>query len=149
MKTLNYSILINAPKEKVWNTMLEDATYREWTKSFCEGSYYKGNWSTGSKIVFLGPDPETGKEGGMLANIKENKPYEYVSIEHYGEIHDGEEKPFEEGKVAYENYTFNEKDNGTELLIELTNIPDEYCSMFDEMWPKSLEVLKELSEKSL
>jgi len=147
MKTLHYSIHIHAPKEKVWSTMLEDATYREWTKSFCEGSYYKGDWSQGSKILFLGPDPKTGVEGGMLSRIKENRLYEYVSIEHYGEIHDGAEKPYDEGKVSYENYTFIDKDGGTELLIEMTDVPDEYSAMFDDSWPKSLEVLKGLAER--
>lgn len=148
MKTLNYSIYIKASREKVWNTILEDATYRKWTKPFCEGSYYKGDWNKGSKITFLGPNPKTGEEGGMVAHIKENKPYEYISIEHYGEIKDGIEKPFDEGKVSYENYTFVEKDGSTELLIELTDVPDEYSSMFDEMWPKSLEALKVLSENN-
>ena len=59
MTTLHYLIFINAPKEKVWDTMLKDETYREWTKPFCEGSYYRGDWSEGSKIIFLGPDPKT------------------------------------------------------------------------------------------
>ena len=37
MQKLNFKIDINAPKEKVWSTMLEDKTYREWTDSFSPG----------------------------------------------------------------------------------------------------------------
>ncbi|MEX2593834.1 MAG: hypothetical protein WD426_13755 [Anditalea sp.] len=36
---LHFSKRINAPKEKVWDTMLKDETYREWTSAFTEGSH--------------------------------------------------------------------------------------------------------------
>ena len=55
MQKLHFNIEINAPKEKVWNTMLDDKTYRIGTEPFMPGSYYKGNWDKGSKILFLGP----------------------------------------------------------------------------------------------
>lgn len=38
-------------------------------------------------------------------------------------------------------------DGTTELRIEITNIPDDYADMFNEMWPKALESLKEICEK--
>jgi uncharacterized protein YndB with AHSA1/START domain len=38
MHRLAFSITINAPKEEVWRAMLEDATYRQWTSAFEEGS---------------------------------------------------------------------------------------------------------------
>lgn len=146
MNTLTYSIHIESPKEKVWDTMLTDATYRAWTKPFNETSYYVGDWSEGSKMLFLGTDTNGEVAGGMVSTIAKNIPYEYISIKHLGMMEKGEEKPWAEGN-AFENYTFSEKDNGTEVSIELTNIPDEYKEMMDEMWPKALLVLKELSEK--
>lgn len=152
MQKLNFSIVINSPKEKVWNTMLDDKTYRVWTAPFNEGSYYKGDWSKGSKIIFLGPNPETGKEGGMVSRIAENKLYEFISIEHLGIINDGIEDTTSDAVKdwvgARENYTFKDKDDSTELLIELTGeIPDEFKEMFAGMWPKALQKLKEISEK--
>ncbi len=150
MEKLNFKIEINAPKEKVWNTMLEDTTYRLWTTPFSEGSYYKGDWSKGSKIIFLGPNPETGKEGGMVSRIAENKLYEYISIEHLGIINDGvEDTTSEEVKKwtpAFENYTLKEKNRKTEVLVDM-DINDEYKEMFEGMWPKALQVLKEIAEK--
>ncbi len=150
MQKLNFSITINTPKEKVWNTMLEDATYRLWTTPFSEGSYYKGDWSKGSKIIFLGPNPETGKEGGMVSKIAENKLNEYISIEHLGIINDGvEDTTSEEVKKwtpAFENYTFKDLKGKTELLVDM-DINDEYKEMFEGMWPKALQVLKEIAEK--
>lgn len=147
MQNLHFSIFINAKVVKVWDTMLEDATYRQWTKVFNETSYYEGDWSEGSKIRFLGTDPKTGEEGGMISRIKENRQHEYVSIEHLGLINKGVEELWGEEKNGFENYLFTEKDGGTQLDIELTNLPEEYTPMMNEMWPKALQVLKELAEK--
>lgn len=150
MQNINFSILINAPKEKVWDTMLQDATYREWTKPFNPaGSYFKGDWSKGSKILFIGVDEKTGKEdGGMFAEIAENRPHEFVSIKHLGELKDGVEVPWPgPSDAGFENYTFTDKDGGTEVVVELTNIPEQWVGMMNEMWPKALDVLKEIAEK--
>ncbi len=61
-KTLHFSIAINAPKENVWNAMLEDETYRLWASVFAEGSHFKGSWEKGASIQFVGPD------GGGMAS---------------------------------------------------------------------------------
>jgi len=42
MKTLTFEVVIRAEKTKVWNLMLQDKTYREWTGEFHAGSYYEG-----------------------------------------------------------------------------------------------------------
>ncbi len=151
MQKLHFSIIINAPKEKVWHTMLEDKTYREWTAAFNPGSYYKGDWNKGSKILFLGPDPETGIEGGMVSRIAENKPYEYISIEHLGIVHNGvEDTTSEEAKKwapAFENYTFKEKDGATEVLVDM-DIDEKEAEIFNKMWPDALQRLKAIAERA-
>lgn len=150
MQKIHASIFIQAPKEKVWNTMLSDATYREWTAAFNQGSYYKGDWSEGSKILFIGPNPDGNGEGGMVSRIHENRTYEYISIQHLGFYANGiEDTTSEEAKKwtpAFENYTFTESGGMTEVSIEL-DTPDDYKGMFEEMWPKALRILKELCEK--
>jgi len=147
MDKLHFSIVIKAPKEKVWKTMLDDNTYRKWTEAFAPGSYYKGSWNKGSKILFLAPG-EKG-EMGMVSRIKENKPYEFVSIEHIGVVENGKEDTASEAVKgwagALENYTFKEKNGTTEVLVEMDS-NDEYKEMFKEMWPKALKKLKELAE---
>lgn len=149
MQKSHFSIFINAPREKVWETMLSEETYPKWTKAFNPGSYFKGDWQEGSKILFLGPNPEGEGEGGMVSRIKESRLHEFISIEHLGIVNDGvEDTTSEEVKKwtpAFENYTFADKDGGTELLIDI-DVPDDYKSMFDEMWPKALQSLKELAE---
>lgn len=148
MEKLNFSIIINAPKEKVYNTMLQDKTYRIWTEVFAPGSHYVGDWSAGSKILFLGPDKD-GKLGGMVSRIKENRKNEFVSIEHLGVVADGVEDITSDAVKAWagslENYTFKEIDGKTEVLVEL-DIADEYKDIFNEMWVKALQKLKEVSE---
>ena len=142
---LHYSIQINAPREKVWNTMLGDATYREWTMVFMPGSYYQGDWSKGSKILFLGPGAPGEKEGGMAAIVAENRPHEFMSLSYHAEVRNGIEVPMEGN--GFENYSLEDKDGGTEVSVDLLNLPEEYADMFNDSWPKALEKLKELTEK--
>ena len=143
MEKLYFSIVINAPKEKVWEVMLGKDTYSDWTEIFSPGSYYVGDWIEGSKMLFLGPD-ETGQMSGMVSKIKENRPYEYVSIEHNGEVKNGKEE-VTEWSGALENYTFKEIDGKTELLVEMDTIED-YKELFQDIWPKALQRLKEIAE---
>lgn len=150
MQKLHFSIVINAPKEKVWKAMLEDKTYRAWTEAFNPGSHYVGDWSKGSKILFLGPDPNTGKMGGMVSRIQENRLYEYISIEHLGIVQDGVEDTTSDAVKAWagahENYTLKEKNGATELLVDI-DITEDFKEMFEDMWPKALKRLKEIAEK--
>ena len=148
MTTLHYSIFINAGRTTVWTTMLEDRTYREWTRPFHEGSHYEGSWKKGSEIRFLGPTGDAG-EMGMLSRIKENIPHQFISIEHIGLIMNGEvDTTSDEVKkwtTSYENYTFADLGNGTELRVDM-QVDEEYVSMMNESWPEALKVLKGLCE---
>lgn len=149
MDKLRFSIVINAPKERVWNTMLGEESYRAWTEVFAAGSHYVGNWGKGSKILFLAPG-ENGKMSGMVSRIKENRPYEFISIEHLGVVQGGKEDMSSEAVKgwagALENYTFKKINGKTEVLVEMDSV-DEYKEMFQNIWPKALQKLKELAEK--
>lgn len=103
-------------------------------------------------MLFLGPDPAAPEiESGMVSRIAESRPYEFVSIEHVGIIRNGvEDLSSEEAKKwspAFENYTFNEKNGGTELIIDM-DVEDEYVDMFKKMWEDALHQLKTLVEAS-
>ena len=152
MRKLHFELLINASKEKVWESIITDASYREWTKPFSPDSnesYFEGGWEKGSKIRFLSKD-ENGETMGMLAEIAENRKYEFISIKHIGMIMNGvEDTESEEVKKwtpAVENYTLSVVGGKTKVVVDLdTN--EEYAEMFEEMWPKALEKLKEVSER--
>lgn len=145
MEKLHFKINIDAPAKKVWETMLHDQTYRQWTSAFHEGSHYQGSWEAGSKILFLGPEGS-----GMVSEIAENRPHEFISIKHLGIVNKGvedtESKEAKKWAPAFENYEFLEKEGKTTLAVEM-DIEEDYKEMFHKMWPKALQKLKELSEK--
>ncbi len=149
MDKLRRTIFISAPRERVWDVMLADDTYRQWTTAFTPGSYYKGDWSEGSKILFLGPNPDGSGEGGMVSRIKENRPHDFISIEHLGIVRNGvEDTESEEAKKwapAYENYTFAEKNDGTELTVEM-DVDAKEKQNFEKMWDEAFARLKEIAE---
>lgn len=151
MADLNYTITINAPKEKVWHTMLDLDTYKKWTEPFYPGSYYDGSWDKGSEIKFVAE--ADGGRSGIHGRIAENIPYEYVSIEYLGEIVDGQLNTTGNDSSkwvgAHENYRFSEENGATTIEVVLAgqNVGDEMAKMFDGMWPKALEKLKEICER--
>jgi uncharacterized protein YndB with AHSA1/START domain len=151
MQKVHFSIHISAPKEKVWNTMLNKETYERWATAFGPTSSYEGTWEQGTEMRFIGTDEEnSGQVLGMFSRIKENREYEFISIEHLGFIKNGTiDTTSEEVKKwipAFENYTFTEATNGTELMVDI-DVNEEYKQMFDDMWPKALQQLKALCEK--
>ena len=144
MEKLKFKTVINAAPEKIWNVLWNDDTYRKWTSAFAEGSYAETDWKEGSKVLFL-----DGNGRGMVSRIEKTKPYEYMSIEHLGEVNNGVEDTTSE-KVkdwagAHENYTLKKVNGKTELSIDM-DINDEFKEMFAKMWPVALDNVKRLSE---
>ncbi|SFD21866.1 Activator of Hsp90 ATPase homolog 1-like protein [Chitinophaga sp. CF118] len=145
---MEFKITINAPREKVWNALWDDASYREWTSAFAEGSWADTDWKKGSKALFLGE-----KNSGMVSTIAENIPNEFMSIKHLGNVIDGvEDLESEEAKKwagGFENYTLRTVDGKTELKIDMggVDISQEFKDYFMDAWPKALQKLKELAEK--
>lgn len=144
VQRLNFAIHIAAPVPRVWDTMLELDTYRDWTAAFCEGSTYEGSWAQGSRIRFLTPSGE-----GMVAEVAENRRHAFISLRHLGFIANGVEDTTSEAvkawTPAYENYRFTPEAGGTRLDIE-QDITADYAAMMNEMWPKALARLKALCE---
>lgn len=147
---LHYEISIHAHSQKVYNLMLAEKTYSEWTKVFNPTSRFVGSWEKGSKIIFLGTG-ENGQTGGMISRIDENIPAQFVSIKHVGII-DGETEitsgpEVEEWAGMTENYTFTPTDSGTLLSVDMGST-DEYEDYFNETYPQALLILKDICEKT-
>lgn len=145
MKRQQFKTTINAPREKVWRILWDDATYREWTSAFHPGSHAVTDWKKGSKVIF-----GDGTGNGMVSRIEENIPNEYMSIEHLGEVKDGVEDTTSDGVKqwagAHENYTLKDNNGVTELTVDM-DLTEEFAEMFREIWPKALAKVKELAEK--
>jgi uncharacterized protein YndB with AHSA1/START domain len=141
MKTISFTIKINAPINKVWNTLWNDETYREWTKHFIPGSFYESDWELGGKTLFLGPERD-----GMYATITKLEKPSVVIFNHLGEIVNGvESQQYEKG--AFEKYQLNEADGITTLTISV-DIVDEYEQNMNEGFTKGLEEVKRIAENN-
>lgn len=151
MEKLHFTVEIEAPRHTIWTAMLDDASYRQWTGVFYEGSYYEGSWEQGSEIRFLGPS-EDGEPDGMVATVAENRPDEFMSLEYSGQILHGKvDTESDEGKRlvgAREEYRFSwDAAKGvTTLTIDVDATEEEYVAVFTEGWPKALAKLKEIAE---
>ncbi len=144
MDKIKFTIEINAPREKVWSSLWEDANYRNWTSAFTEGSYAESDWNEGSKILFLTP-----KGAGMYSKIEKKVANEMMSFKHLGEIKDFKELPKDDKSASWsgscENYYLKSTDNGTHLTVELDVVP-EFADYFNDMFPKALKKVKEIAE---
>ncbi len=146
---LHFEITINARVEKVYETMLSEMGYPEWTAEFNPTSHFVGSWEKGSKILFLGEDRD-GTQGGMIAHIRENIPNRFVSIEYIGLVKNGTEvmngPEVEAWAGGLENYSFSEVNRKTILSVD-TEANHEYKTYFTETWPKALAKLKTICER--
>lgn len=143
MKRLQFSTTINAPRQAVWKALWDDASFRDWTSVFAEGSHAISDWNEGSPIRFLAPDGS-----GMAAVIETKRPNEFMSFRHIAEIKDGKEQPPAEWSGAHEDYRLEERAGITTLSVDM-DAADEYREMFETTFPKALERVKTLAESAV
>ncbi len=146
MEKLEYTIQIESPNKNVWETMLQEETYKQWVGLSWPNSSYEGEWKTGDEIRFIGPDGS-----GTLAELIEVKPYEKVIARHIAVLNPGGVKDMAseaaQGWVGtMESYFFSEKNGRTTLKVVIETSP-KWRAMFDEGWPVALKELKRLSEE--
>ena len=152
MQRLQFTSVINAPAQKVYETMLglkDKSAYEHWTSAFNPTSTYEGTWDKGSKILFVGVD-ENGKKCGMVSEIVAHEPAKFVSIRHYGfldgdiEVTTGEQ--VEKWAGGHENYSYQENNGITIVTVDIDTL-DEYLDYFNSTYPVALDKLKALSER--
>lgn len=146
MKTQHFDIFIQAPRERVWTTMLQSPTYEQWTSAFCQGSRFEGSWKAGDVIRFLDP-----AGNGMVSEIAEHRPAEFVSIRHLGFIENGQEDTTSDAVRAwapcFENYTFSDEGTGTRVNVD-ADVFGGHEDMMAASWPRALQSLKALCEST-
>lgn len=142
-ETIKKSITINAPKEKVWEVLINDEFTRIWYASFSEGTHAETDWQIGSKAVFT-----DNSKCGIVGRIIENKPNELISIEYMGVVMDGVEdydsETANEVKGGVETYHLLENDGNTHLAISC-DMGEKYFDTMSLEWDKALQKIKELS----
>ncbi|MDH5826227.1 SRPBCC family protein [Sphingobacterium faecium] len=146
MKKLEFSIVINANPEKVWQIIIGKDSYGKWTAPFAAGSSVETDWKKGSKALF-----HDGTGNGMVSEIVESIPGKFLSIHHLGEVKDGVEDPTtykgEEWGDALENYTLKEVGDTTVWLVNM-DMNDQYVSYMEDTWPLAMAKVKEMAEET-
>lgn len=146
MKKIKKFIEINAPKEKVWEALVDNNVNIIWYAFFGEGTHAETDWKVGSKATFT---DNTGS--GLVSKVVVSKPFEELSIEHQGIVTNGDED-YESDiakmvKGGLENYYLSENGGLTKLSIEC----DMSASYFDSMsaaWDEALQKISDLSKRN-
>ena len=143
MKTIEFSIEINAAKECVWATLWEDATFRDWASLIDEGTYMKGIMTEGNEIQFL-----SSLNGyGVTSLIAKLSPNEYVLFRHNADTKEsGQQEREKEWTGGTESYSLSEKNGVTTLIVKI-EVPQEQEETFRIRIPEALERIKTLAEK--
>lgn len=148
MEKVQFSVRINAPVHTVWTTMLEDASYREWTRAFQDGSFFEGSWTVHSVIRFVAPD-ENGVLSGLVGRVVDKRTDEFVSVEYLGQVVAGIDDTDSELARSFagmhENYSFHEEGGVTTVTVDQDSTP-EMVAMLTTAWPRALAELKALAE---
>ena len=106
MKELFFSIEIEASKEKVWATLWEDKTFRDWADIIDEGTYMQGEMKEGNEIRFL----SSVNGYGVTSLIEKLTPNEYVLFRHSADTKDtGQQVREKEWTGGTESYALTEK----------------------------------------
>ena len=138
---LQFSVDIKAEKAKIWKSLWNDSSYRDWASVFFEGSYaITDNWEEGSTVLFLGPD-----QNGIFSIIETHLPNKIIAFKHIGNVVKGEKQAIDDETRAWsgatEIYTLNEGIDSNTLTVEI-DVLDEHLEFMTNAFPKALEKVK-------
>lgn len=145
METLSYEIIIDAPKQKVWDILWGAETYGQWTQFFSPDSQMKTDWKVDGKTYFTNAEGE-----GMVSTIDSlNEPDEII-FKHLGMVdkegnEDTQSKEVMEWSGCFEKYILIDYDGKTKLHTEVQTAK-EWREHMDTGFTKGLEVIKNLAE---
>jgi len=149
METLSYEIIINAPKEKIWDVLWGSDTYSEWTKFFNpkSASIMKSDWQVGGKTYFTNAEGE-----GMVSTIDSLEKPDQIIFKHLGMVdkegnEDTESMEVKQWSGCYEKYILIDFDGKTKLHAEVQTEKD-WREHMDQGFTKGLEIVKNLSESN-
>lgn len=144
MKNVKFSIEINATKEIVWDTLWEDETFREWANIIDPGTYMVGDLKEGNEIQFI--SSENGY--GVTSLVEKLTPNEFVLFRHMADTQEsGKLEREKDWTGGSESHSLKEEDGITNLTVEF-DVPTEMEEIFMIRFPKALERVKVLAEKS-
>jgi len=141
---MQFSIEINATKEKVWNILWRDETFRQWAGIIDPGTYMIGELKEGNEIQFI--SSENGY--GVTSLVEKLTANEFLQLRHHADTQDhGKREREKEWTGGKESYSLTEK-GGTTTLTAAFDVPSEMEKYFKDAYPKALEQVKVLAERT-
>ncbi|WP_312902315.1 SRPBCC family protein [Chryseobacterium taichungense] len=145
METLSYEMIINAPKQKVWDVLWNENTYSEWTQFFSPGSVMKSDWKVGGKTYFVNAEGE-----GMVSTIDSMEEPDQIIFKHLGMVdkdgnEDTESMPVKQWSGCFEKYILIDFGGKTKLHVEVQT-EKEWQDHINTGFTQGLEVIKNLAE---
>ena len=142
MKELQFSIEIEATKEKVWATLWQDSTFREWAGLIDPGTYMVGEIKEGNELQFI--SAENGY--GVTSLVETLIDGEFLLLRHQADTQEVGTKTREpEWTGSSESYELKEHDDHTTLIVTF-EVPPQQEEYFTAAYPKALDRLKALAE---
>lgn len=140
---MQFSIEIHATKNRVWNTLWQDETFREWASIIDPETYMVGDLKEGNEIQFI----SSASGYGVTSLVEKLVTSEFLLLRHRIDPQEGgkreREKEWADGE---ERYSLVEKD-GTTTLTVIFDVPSELEEEFKVNYPKALGRVKVLAER--
>lgn len=142
---MKFLIKIHATKEKVWDTLWQDETFREWASIIDPETYMIGELKEGNELQFI----SSASGYGVTSLVEKLTPGEFLLLRHRADTKDdGKQNRENEWTGGEESYRLTEKDGATLLNITF-DVPPELEEYFKVNYPKALERVKILAENKL
>lgn len=142
MEEMQFTIEINASKEKVWDTLWQDDTFREWASIIDPETYMVGELIQGNEVQFI-----SGSSGyGVTSLVEQVIENEFLLFRHSADTQDeGKQDREKEWTGGEESYALSEIDGITTLNVKF-GVPPELEDYFKINYPIALERVKLLAE---
>ncbi len=142
MQEMQFQVEINAPIEKVWDTLWQDETFRQWAGIIDPGTHLVGELKEGNEVQFI-----SGNGYGVTSLVEKLSPGKFLLLRHRADTQEaGKREREKEWTGGAESYALAEKDGAT-ILTAAFDAPPEMEEYFKINYPKALEQVKTLAEK--
>ena len=143
MKPMQFSILIDATKERVWDTLWQDETLRDWASIIDPETYMVGDLKEGDEVQFI----SSASGYGVTSLVEKVVAGDFLLLRHRADTQeDGKRERQKEWTGGEESYSLAEND-GTTTLTVVFDVPTELEEEFKVNYPKALERVKLLAER--
>ena len=141
MRTLEFSITINAPRTRVWQVLWQDETLRQWAGIIDPGTHMVGELKQGEEIQFI-----SGNGYGVTSLVEAVMPNEKLVLRHKADTAGGgTQTRDDQWSGGAESYDLTENEGLTTVTTRF-DVPPELEDYFNDTYPKALAKVQQLAE---